>query len=221
MIDKSKVPALAYSSMLEMLAERYHASPKLLLRLNPNVKWRQGENITVPNVIPFTAPTSKSAKPEDTTDTAKNRQAGVPRTAETATTGNIVVVTDKTKTLTVQTAGGDVRFYAPVTTGSEKDPLPVGEWEVTGVSFNPTFNYNPELFWDANPKDAKAKIPPGPNNPVGVVWIDLNKPHYGIHGTPEPARVGYTESHGCIRLTNWDAMRVAALVGPATKVILK
>jgi lipoprotein-anchoring transpeptidase ErfK/SrfK len=77
------------------------------------------------------------------------------------------------------------------------------------------------LFWDANPADTKAKLAAGPNNPVGTIWIDLSKEHYGIHGTPEPSRIGYTESHGCIRLTNWDATRVAALVGPGTKVILR
>jgi lipoprotein-anchoring transpeptidase ErfK/SrfK len=86
------------------------------------------------------------------------------------------------------------------------------------VARNPTFNYNPELFWDADPRHAKAKLPPGPNGPVGVVWIDLNKPHYGIHGTPEPGTVGHTSSHGCVRLTNWDVLRLAAMVGKGTKV---
>ena len=121
----------------------------------------------------------------------------------------------------MEDAAGEVVFHAPVTVGSENDPLPVGEWKVTGVSRNPVFNYNPKLFWDADPAHAKAKIPAGPNNPVGVVWIDLSKEHYGIHGTPEPSRIGYTESHGCIRLTNWDAMRLAELVGPGTKVVLR
>ena len=83
-------------------------------------------------------------------------------------------------------------FYAPVTTGSEHDPLPIGEWKVTGVQFNPTFHYNPDLFWDADPSHTKAKLPPGPNNPVGLVWIDLTKEHYGIHGTPEPSTIGQT-----------------------------
>jgi lipoprotein-anchoring transpeptidase ErfK/SrfK len=77
------------------------------------------------------------------------------------------------------------------------------------------------VLWDAKATDTKATIKPGPNNPVGVVWIDLNAEHYGIHGTPEPARIGYSQSHGCVRLTNWDAARVAALVGPNTPVIFK
>jgi len=216
MMEKSKLSALGYSSMLELLAERFHASPKLLQRLNPQAKWTQGDVITVPNVEPFMAPGSKTAKPA-----AATAKPAAGATAKPATAGNVVVVSDKSKSLIVQTAGGEVIFHAPVTTGSENDPLPVGEWKVNGVSANPTFNYNPKLFWDGDPTHAKAKIPAGPNNPVGVVWIDLSKEHYGIHGTPEPTRIGYTESHGCIRLTNWDAMRVAALVGPGTKVILK
>src|SRR3546814_5144653 len=73
-------------------------------------------------------------------------------------------------------------------------------------SREPTFHYNPDLFWDADPSHAKATIPPGPNNPVGLVWVDLSKEHYGIHGTPEPATIGKTQSHGCIRLTNWDVL---------------
>ena len=83
---------------------------------------------------------------------------------------------------------------------------------------NPTFNYNPDLFWDADPNHAKAKLPPGPNGPVGLAWIDINKPHYGIHGTPEPGTVGHTTSHGCVRLTNWDALKLAAMVGKGTRV---
>ena len=92
-----------------------------------------------------------------------------------------------------------------MTSGSEHDPLPIGNWKVTRVVAKADFNYNPDLFWDADPANTKAKIPAGPNNPVGVVWIDMNKPHYGMHGTPEPGRVGHTASHGCVRLTNWDA----------------
>ena len=205
MMEKSKLPSLGYASILEMLAERFHASPKLLQRLNPGLTFAEGETITVPNVEPFVPPAMAPA-------TQKRAAAKEPVT---------VTVTDRTKTLQVVNAAGQTIFHAPVTVGSQNDPLPVGEWKVNGVSENPPFNYNPDLFWDANPTHAKAKIAPGPNNPVGVAWIDLSKEHYGIHGTPEPSRIGYTESHGCIRLTNWDAMRLAALVGPGTKVILQ
>ena len=130
----------------------------------------------------------------------------------------MVRVSKQASALTVTDASGKVIMHAPVTSGSQHDPLPIGSWTVTAVARNPTFNYNPDLFWDADPKHAKAKLPPGPNGPVGLVWIDINKPHYGIHGTPEPGTVGHTTSHGCVRLTNWDALKLAAMVGKGTKV---
>jgi lipoprotein-anchoring transpeptidase ErfK/SrfK len=128
-------------------------------------------------------------------------------------------VRKSTSDLVAVDAAGHTLMYAPVTTGSEHDPLPIGEWKVNGVQKNPTFQYNPNLFWDADPAHAKAKIPAGPNNPVGVVWVDISRPHYGLHGTPEPSTVGKTTSHGCVRLTNWDAEKLAGLVKPGTKVI--
>ena len=118
-------------------------------------------------------------------------------------------------------AAGKILAQYPASSGSEHDPLPIGMWKINGVAKNPPFHYNPELFWDAEPNHSKAKIAPGPNNPVGVVWIDLTKDHYGIHGTPEPARVGHTQSHGCIRLTNWDAMELAGMVRPGLPAELK
>lgn len=108
-----------------------------------------------------------------------------------------------------------------VTTGSQHDPLPLGTWGITTISRNPHFNYNPDLFWDADANDTKQRLPPGPNGPVGVVWIDLTKEHYGIHGTPEPQTIGRTQSHGCVRLTNWDAARLAQMVDTSTKVVFQ
>jgi len=104
---------------------------------------------------------------------------------------------------------------------SSVDPLPIGSWKVNGVSRNPTFNYNPDLFWDAEEGHGKARIPSGPNNPVGVVRVDLSKPHYGIHGTPEPSTIDKTQSHGCIRLTNRDAEELAGLVAAGTPVVIR
>lgn len=115
-------------------------------------------------------------------------------------------------------AGKLVAVYT-ATMGSQHDPLPLGQWKINGVSRNPKFHYNPALFWDAGANDRKALLPPGPNGPVGVVWIDLSKPHYGIHGTPNPETIGRAESHGCVRLTNWDAARLALMVRPGTEVL--
>jgi lipoprotein-anchoring transpeptidase ErfK/SrfK len=132
-----------------------------------------------------------------------------------------VVVSKTTSGLTVYNQKHQVVFHAPVTSGSAHDSLPLGRWMVTSVQRHPTFNYNPSLFWDADPSNAKATIAAGPNNPVGVVWIDINKAHYGIHGTPEPGRIGYAASHGCVRLTNWDASRLAGLVAKGTSIVFE
>ena len=107
------------------------------------------------------------------------------------------------------------------TMGSEHDPLPIGTWKINGADYNPKFHYNPKLFWDAKKGSDPAMLPAGPNGPVGVVWMDLSKEHYGIHGTPNPETIGRAESHGCIRLTNWDAARLAMMVKPGTKAVFQ
>ena len=186
-------------------------SPSLLKRLNPGAHFTAGEHIRVPNVLGVAqeAPTA-------------TRAAGFDRKPEPAEAGIVkVVVSKKASILTVFDQKDKVIFHAPVTSGSEHDPLPLGNWVITLVQRNPTYNYNPDLFWDANPANAKEKIAAGPNNPVGVVWIEINKAHYGIHGTPEPGRIGYSESHGCVRLTNWDASKLAGLVKEGTAVVFE
>lgn len=211
MTEKSKLPGLYYTSLLEKLGEKFHSAPALLSRLNPRAHFAAGEHIRVPNVLgaPQQLPTA-------------TRITRVYLQSEPDESGIVkVVVSKKTSILTVFNRRGEVIFHAPVTSGSEHDPLPLGNWAVTLVQRNPTYNYNPELFWDADPANAKEKIAAGPNNPVGVVWIEINKPHYGIHGTPEPGRIGYSESHGCVRLTNWDASRLADLVTRGTVVVFE
>ena len=192
MEEKAKLPALGYASALEALGEKFHSKPDLLKRLNPGAAFRAGDQIQVPAVT--RTPPGKAAK---------------------------VVVDKSDMSVTAFDAQGNVLGRYPATMGSEHDPLPLGTWKITGVQRNPTFFYNPDLFWDAKGEHSKAKIAAGPNNPVGVVWIDLSKEHYGIHGTPEPSTIGKTESHGCIRLTNWDALDLADMVGPGTAAILQ
>jgi lipoprotein-anchoring transpeptidase ErfK/SrfK len=204
LMAQAALPSLGYRDALEELGERFHVSPALLRRLNPGATFAAGEEILVPNVLDTVQP------------------VGPPRGPQTGGAGAAdvtVTVTRSTSSMTVTDGSGHTLFFAPVTTGSDHDPLPIGEWKVTGVRRHPDFHYNPELFWDAEPTHSKATIKPGPNNPVGVVWIDLSRPHYGLHGTPEPAKVGKTESHGCVRLTNWDAMKLASLVRPGSRVV--
>ena len=205
--DQASLDALNYRTSLEELAEHFHSSPALLQQLNPGATFqRAGEHVMVPNVIVATT----SASPNAATAAASLPAANV-----------TVVVTKSTSALTIEDPSGHILFHAPVTSGSTHDPLPIGTWKVNGVQRNPKFHYNPELFWDATPGDRKATLQAGPNNPVGIVWIDLSKPHYGIHGTPEPSKIGHVESHGCVRLTNWDADRVAQWVKPGTKVVFR
>ena len=207
MTDMAKLDALNYRNVREALGERFHVNPNLLRRLNPNATFAAGEEIQVPNVTANPAPIGPP----------RGSQANQVDQSNPAVT--TVTVRKSTSDLTVTDNTGRVLMYAPVTTGSEHDPLPIGDWKVTGVQHNPKFHYNPQLFWDADAKDPKATIPPGPNNPVGVVWIDISRPHYGLHGTPEPSAIGKTTSHGCVRLTNWDAEKLAGLVRPGTKVV--
>ena len=191
--ERAKLPALGYSTVLEALSERFHASPKLLTRLNPGKSFDQaGTEIMVPSVA--------SGKP-----------------AKAAS----VIVSASERSVSAVDAQGRVLARFPASAGSRHDPLPIGKWKVTVVSRNPIFNYNPALFWDADASAAKTRLAPGPNNPVGVAWIGISKRHYGLHGTPEPAAVGRTQSHGCIRLTNWDIMKLADMVHPGTAVVLQ
>ena len=193
MMEKAKLDELGYTSIEEMLGERFHASPALLRKLNPGKSFTAGTTITVPNVAGG-EPLPKAAR---------------------------VRVDKSDASVSLLDAAGEVFARFPATSGSSHDPLPIGDWKINGVARNPTFHYNPDLFWDADAGHAKATIAAGPNNPVGVVWVDLSKEHYGIHGTPEPSTIGKTQSHGCIRLTNWDAMAFASSVSAGMEAKLQ
>jgi lipoprotein-anchoring transpeptidase ErfK/SrfK len=190
--DQAKLARLGYSSPAEALGERFHVSPKLLAEINPGMNPRAGEAMLVPAV--GTAPL-----------------VHVKQVIVDGSLGAVQAVDDS----------GKVIGHFPATMGSHHDPLPIGRWKVNGRDWDPKFNYNADLFWDAKPGPGRLTLPSGPNNPVGVVWIDLSKEHYGIHGTPEPSKIGYTQSHGCIRLTNWDAMKLSKAVEPGTPVVIR
>jgi lipoprotein-anchoring transpeptidase ErfK/SrfK len=191
MLAKARLKKLGYGSVDEMLGERFHSSPALLHRLNPGTAFVAGAELVVPRID----------------------------AAPLAAPSRVLVLGDD---YSVNLVDGDGRIYArfPATYGSVHDPLPVGDWDIRGVWRNPTYHYNPALFWDGRKNDPKATIQPGPNNPVGVAWISLSKPHVGIHGTPEPSRISKTQSHGCIRLTNWSVLQVASAVGAGTPVLI-
>ena len=192
MYGKAKLPALSYSNVGEALGERFHIRPAALQQLNPGKDLSvAGTEIIVPNV------------------------RDIPRLPQATR----IVVSEAAKLLMLINPEGKVYAQFPVTTGSERDPLPIGEWELRSVARNPHYNYNPKLFKGAKP-GPRATLPPGPNSPVGVMWMGLSKPHYGIHGTPEPGSISKTHSNGCIRMTNWSVLQVSEAVSRGTPVTL-
>ncbi|MFC0205250.1 L,D-transpeptidase family protein [Novosphingobium soli] len=207
---------LGYRSMTEALAERFHTTPDTLVALNgANTRLGAGRTVRVPAIANVPLATIEG----DESGWAETLQRlGV--AADQPVAERIVV--DKSEgTLRAYDKDDKLIGQFPVTTGSEHDPLPLGTWKIKGEARNPDYQYNPDLFWDAKPGDKAKRLAPGPNGPVGVVWIDLSKEHYGIHGTPEPQKIGRTESHGCVRLTNWDAARVAQMVHAGTAVLFQ
>jgi lipoprotein-anchoring transpeptidase ErfK/SrfK len=188
--EKAKLERLSYTRVTEMLAERFHMDEKFLVDLNP------GADFNRPGTI------LKVANP------------GKPLTTPVAR-----IIADKGRKQ-VRLYGENNRLVGayPATIGSTSTPSPTGTHEVTRIALNPEYTYNPKVNFQQGNNDRVLKIPPGPNNPVGTVWIALSKPTYGIHGTPDPSKIGKTYSNGCIRLTNWDAEELAKRVKPGVTV---
>jgi len=214
--EQAKLPALGYRNLTEALAERFHTTPETLVALNSaSTLVGAGRPFRVPNI----ADIDRSTLGEDSRGwNGTLERLGVAPTQPAAAR----VVVDKSEgVLKVFDASDKLIAQFPATMGSSRDPLPIGTWKIQGVSRNPDFHYNPKLFWDVSDSKEAALLQPGPNSPVGVAWIDINKPHYGIHGTSEPHTIGRAESHGCVRLTNWDAARLAQMVKPGTPAIFQ
>ncbi|HET9424867.1 MAG TPA: L,D-transpeptidase [Gemmatimonadaceae bacterium] len=195
MYDKAELDCLCYESVQEKLAERFHTSMDFLDQLNPDVKFaslKAGDSIWVPNV--------REAMTTDRPDIAR------------------VVVSIRGNTFNAFDAAGNLIFHSPTTLGSKYDPSPNETTEVKRIVHDPHFHYQPKLFAEVPDDKPEANLNPGPNSPVGVVWIALSKPHFGVHGTSDPESIGYASSHGCVRLTNWDAQEVGRRISPGVKV---
>jgi lipoprotein-anchoring transpeptidase ErfK/SrfK len=190
---KAELKRLDYTGPAEMLAERFHMDEDLLEQLNPGKAFdKAGTVIVVANV---------NVKP-----VALNTKAGK------------IEVDKARKSLRVLGPEGKLIAMYPASIGSEEKPAPSGVLKVVRVAKHPTYTYNPEFKFRGQKTDKTVKIAPGPNNPVGLVWIALNEKTYGIHGTAEPSKVGKVASHGCVRLTNWDALALAGMVKKGTPV---
>lgn len=212
--EQAKLDRLGYRNLLEKLAEKFHTTPATIVALNdPKTVLKAGAVLRLPNVLP----------------TSRDYGDVEGEHAQMLSDLNVSGGLEKADRIVVDKSDGVLRLFRedrlvaqfPATMGSEHDPLPLGSWKVTAVSYNPPFHYQPDLFWDVADDKEEQRLPPGPNGPVGTVWIDLSKEHYGIHGTAEPQTIQRAQSHGCVRLTNWDAARVAAMVGGGTAVLFQ
>jgi lipoprotein-anchoring transpeptidase ErfK/SrfK len=183
--EMKRMKTVGYRDIKEAIAEKFHVSERLLAKLNPGVSInRVGQQIAVPNVL----------------------------IGESNGTATRIEVDKDRQTVKAYGPSGELVAFYPATVGSEEKPSPVGTFKIISIDRNPNYRYNPNNRF----KGVKTKRPfvigPGPNNPVGMVWIGLSADGYGIHGAPDPSRVSKSESHGCVRLTNWDALALASMV---------
>jgi len=214
---QAKLKFAGYRNMLEEVAERYHTTPRAIVALNgPTALIGIGQTLRLPNVLPSSTNYQGSPlKDEHRAWFVKlNVDANEPK-------GDHVVIDKSEGQLKVMDESDRLVAQFPVTTGSQHDPLPLGNWKVTTYAFLPPFHYQPDLFWDVDDSKDEKMLPPGPNGLVGVAWLDLTKEHYGIHGTNEPKNIGRTESHGCIRMTNWDVLRLSRMLKPGFKAVFQ
>ncbi|HLE84959.1 MAG TPA: L,D-transpeptidase family protein [Thermoanaerobaculia bacterium] len=209
---KAELDCLCYETPAELLAERFHTTPELLALLNPDADLAVGTELWVPAVEVVEPPRQAARNGE--------REAGAASGAEAGEVDRIVV-SRRGFYLHALDASGRILRHFPTTVGSRYDPSPDGAFRVTGIAWRPDFHYQPKLFSDVPDTDEELMLPPGPNSPVGVVWIGLSEDGYGIHGSARPETIGYTTSHGCIRLTNWDATTLARLIAQGVPVVFR
>jgi lipoprotein-anchoring transpeptidase ErfK/SrfK len=190
MMARASLDKLGYENVLEALGERFHSSPSLLRALNPGKTFEAGDEIMVPDVTPR-GPAAKAAS---------------------------LLLDKKRHTLQAMDKGGKVIAQFPVSVAGRLDEIPDGTLKVTSEVRDPVFDFDPAKLGDNNPRHSRTKIAAGPNSPIGVMWMGLSKPHYGLHGTPQPQLVGRGETHGCVHLTNWDILKLSALSSPGIPV---
>ncbi|MEZ0308267.1 MAG: L,D-transpeptidase family protein [Ramlibacter sp.] len=190
MMERAQLKSLDFEYIEEALGERFHVSPKWLKATNPDNAFEAGDRIVVP-ALGKEAPPAKAAS---------------------------IRIDKSERVLYLLDRNGMPAAAFPISIGSAQDPLPLGRMEIKNAAKNPVFTYDPMLLKNADKNVPKVDVAPGPNNPVGVYWLGLSKPHWGIHGTPDPSRVGNAETNGCIHMTNWDVLRLAEVARPGYAV---
>ena len=186
MNERAQLKSLDFQSIEESMGEKFHCSPIWLTTANRGSRFEAGDLIAVPAVDKQTPPAKAASIRIDKSE-------------------RVLYLLDR--------AGLPVAAF-PISIGAASDRLPIGRMDIKNAAKDPVFTYSPEILKNADKTQAKMDIQAGPNNPVGVYWLGLSRPHWGIHGTPEPSRVGTSETNGCIHLTNWDVMRLARVVRP-------
>ena len=181
--DLAELEWLGYTSLSEKLAERFHMDEDFLIALNSGASFSTGETIQVID----------------------------PGSDLTGTVARVVIDKGRNRALAMDAQGKVLSDY-PVTIGSDQTPSPEGIVEVEAIAVEPNYSYNPDVNFQQGDNDEFLRLPPGPNGPVGRIWIDLSKPTYGLHGTPSPSELFTRASHGCVRFTNWDATELAHMI---------
>jgi lipoprotein-anchoring transpeptidase ErfK/SrfK len=236
--DQAKLDGLHYRNALEQIAERFHTTPQTIVALNgPDKLIGPGAVLRLPNVLPGSRDYAGAI------DEKQSRLLNFFNVDASQASGDFIVVDKSEGVLRVYQGDppkgefstnsnpgpapklddnpGKLVAQFPVTMGSAKYPLPIGRWKVTTYAFEPPFNFQPELLNGTDANDKEQLLPPGPNGPVGIAWLDLTKEHYGIHGTDSPSTIGRAESSGCIRLSNWDVMRLSRIMKPGFTAIFQ
>jgi lipoprotein-anchoring transpeptidase ErfK/SrfK len=194
MEEMAELPHLGYRGPLELLAEKFHMSEDLLRALNPNASFHKARETIIVAAVARDSPKQQV---------------------------DHIEIDKSEKSLRAFAKDGRLIAYYPATIGSAEKPAPSGTHKVTRIAKNPNYTYNPAYAFRGVKTKEPFVIQPGPNNPVGLVWIALSVEGYGIHGTPDASKVGKTSSHGCVRLTNWSALQLASMVRPGTPVEFK
>jgi lipoprotein-anchoring transpeptidase ErfK/SrfK len=221
---QARLKWLPYRSVAEAVAERFHCDIDFLEELNPGKTkgLKTGDEVTVPNVEPFSF--SRKRDDKDSNGANDEEEAGGDaksrKDAESKEQSRSLLIS--TKSNMVEVHEGDRMIAAfPVTVGSSETNSPIGQWKVQRITKLPTFRYDKQMLKHGERSGDFHLLPPGPNNPVGILWIALNKKGIGLHGTDSPDQIGRNASHGCIRLANWDVVKLAALVGKGTPVTIE